>query len=570
MSGSNSRTANELAARLKAMELAVNNLPVGVGLFHHDGRPLFINTLLKQFYQIDEKIFTKDTTFEDLIRRGAFDILKIDPREHFARVNAALSAGSDYCTDIEVGDRIVSVHDKPLPGGYLLSTQQDITERVKAERQVRHLANHDILTGLPNRGAFAQHLDDTIRRAGRHDKRFAILSADVDHFKDVNDVFGHAAGDALLKEMAQRFRHCVGDGFLARLGGDEFTFIISKGHFPEAAISLADRLLEATAEEITFDGQTFMVSLSVGIAMFPTDGNKSGVLLSNADAALYRAKADGRGVIRSFEAHMDRKIHEQRRLQQDLKLALARQEFLIYFQPQADTARRIHGFEALLRWNHPSRGIIPPEEFIPVAEESGLIVDIGHWVLREACREAASWTQPLTLSVNVSPVQFRHGGLSAFVHSVLLETGLNPNRLEIEVTEGVLVHDFTRALSQLRKLKNLGVRIAMDDFGTGYSSLSYLQAFPFDTLKIDKSFVTRLGQSDGADEIVRAVIGLGRGLRLPVVAEGVETAAQLDFLTRENCQKVQGFLIGEPGPIETYAEITGSGDRPAPKLKAQA
>lgn len=569
MPASKSKSSEKLAARVSAMELAANNLPVGVGLFHLDGRPIFMNALLSEFYGLDKTTLKSSMTFKDLIENGAFDDWKIDPATHFARVWAALDAGEDYRADVEVGDRIISVHDKRLPGDLLLSTQQDITQRVKAERQVRHMANHDALTGLPNRSAFAQHLDDTIRYAGRRRGSFAVLSVDIDHFKDVNDVFGHAAGDALLKEMAQRFRRCAGDGFLARLGGDEFTFIISEGHFPEAAISLADRLLEVTAEEMLFEGQSFMVGLSVGIALYPTDGDSAGILLSNADAALYRAKADGRGVIRSFEPHMDKKIHQQRRMQQDLKLALARKEFRLYFQPQADMTRKVYGFEALLRWRHPSRGVVGPEEFIPIAEESGLIVDIGQWVLREACREAASWTQPLTISVNVSPIQFRHGDLSACVHAILLETGLSPGRLEIEVTEGVLVHDFSRALSQLRKLKNLGIRIAMDDFGTGYSSLSYLQAFPFDTLKIDKSFVTRLGQSDSADEIVRAVIGLGRGLKLPIVAEGVETAAQLDFLMREQCQKVQGYLIGHPRPIENYAAVTGSDSQPAASFEAQ-
>ena len=280
-------------------------------------------------------------------------------------------------------------------------------------------------------------------------------------------------------------------------------------------------------------------------------------MLSNADAALYRAKAEGRGTIRFFAAEMDRQLREKRSLQHDLRSALERHELKLFYQPQATTGGEITGFEALARWQHPKRGMVPPAEFIPIAEESSLIMSIGEWVLREACAEAASWPRPLQIAVNLSPAQFKQGDLPALVHTILLQTGLSPSRLELEITEGVLIGDFTRALSILRRLKALGVRIAMDDFGTGYSSLSYLQSFPFDKIKIDRSFIADVQSSHQSAAIVRAVIGLARGLEVPVVAEGVETSEQLAFLSQESCSEIQGYLIGKPSPIASYDEMVG-------------
>jgi predicted signal transduction protein with EAL and GGDEF domain len=299
------------------------------------------------------------------------------------------------------------------------------------------------------------------------------------------------------------------------------------------------------------------VGLSIGIAIFPTDAADAAMLQSNADAALYSTKANGRGQVRFFEPDMDERLRERRALQRDLQCAVERGEVAVHYQPQSRVGDGVIGFEALVRWRHPSRGQIAPKTFIPLAEESGLIISIGEWILREACREAASWPRPLQIAVNLSAVQFQHGDLPAMVHSVLLETGLAAHRLELEITEGVLLGDFSRALSILRRLKGLGVHIAMDDFGTGYSSLSYLQSFPFDKIKIDQSFVQNLARSPHSAAIIRAVIGLGRGLSLPVMAEGVETAEQLAFLTDEACDEVQGYLVGRPLPIEHDAELVG-------------
>jgi predicted signal transduction protein with EAL and GGDEF domain len=311
------------------------------------------------------------------------------------------------------------------------------------------------------------------------------------------------------------------------------------------------------ADDIESAGHSLKIGLSIGVAIFPHDGTEANTLLVNADAALYRAKAEGRGSIRFFEPDMDKRLRDRRALQHDLQSAMARHELTLNYQPQALIGGKIIGFEALIRWRHPSRGMVQPNEFIPLAEDSGLIVPIGEWVLREACREAASWPKPLQIAVNLSPIQFRHGDLPELVHSILLTTGLAANRLELEITESVLIDDFSRAVSILRRLKSLGVRIAMDDFGTGYSSLSYLQSFPFDKIKIDQTFISNLEHNPQSAAIIRAVIGLGRGLDLPVVAEGVESAGQLAFLANELCDEVQGFLVGHPLPIDDYAQWTG-------------
>jgi diguanylate cyclase (GGDEF)-like protein/PAS domain S-box-containing protein len=440
---------------------------------------------------------------------------------------------------------------------YLLTVVDDRTHRRRAEAQIARLVHHDLLTGLPNRAAFTACIDATIETSTKDDQSFALLSIDFDRFKEVNDVYGHAAGDDLLRQVSKRLQAAVGGAFLARLSGDEFVVIATDGEQPGAAEALADRLLAAVTEEFSIKGQSVNTALSIGIAIFPVDGVDSTTLIGNADAALYRAKAEGRGMFRFFEANMDKRLRERRVLQQELRTAIERNELTLHYQPQARIDGEIIGFEALIRWQHPQRGTIPPGTFIPLAEENGLIVAMGEWVMREACRQAASWPNPLQIAINLSPVQFRHGDLPGLVHSVLLETGLAPERLEFEITEGVLIDDFSRAVAILRRLKALGARIAMDDFGTGYSSLSYLQSFPFDKIKIDKAFISNLEHNNQSATIIRAVIGLARGLELPVLAEGVETKEQLAFLAKESCNEIQGYLIGRPLAIDEYAALTG-------------
>jgi diguanylate cyclase (GGDEF)-like protein len=413
---------------------------------------------------------------------------------------------------------------------------------------------------LPNRAAFNECFAATLERAAANNEQFSIMSADFDHFKEINDLFGHSIGDALLCEASRRLQAAAAGAFLARIGGDEFMLIVTDGEQPAAAASLAERLLAAFADDFAVDGRQLKIGLTIGGAVYPKDGTDAKTLMVNADIALYRAKADMRESALFFSPEMSARLGERLALQNDLRSAIARGELLLHYQPQVRMSGETVGFEALLRWQSPTRGMVSPATFIPVAEESGLILPIGEWVLREACREAASWPQPLTVAVNISPVQFQHSDLPRLVHSILLETGLAPARLELEVTEGVLINDFSRAVSILRRLKSLGVGIALDDFGTGYSSLSYLHSFAFDRIKIDRTFIGDLEHNRHSMAIVRAVIGLGHSLGVPIIAEGVETEIQHAFLVQEGCDAMQGYLTGRPLPIADYAELVG---RPA-------
>src|SRR5262249_41996183 len=443
---------------------------------------------------------------------------------------------------------------------YIVAVVEDITARKAAEARIAHLSDHDPLTDLPHGGTFRTHLEQLLERAKAGGEATAVLRLDLDRFKEANDVFGRSAGDAALREIASRLRRDADDAYLARSGRDEFTLIV-EGPQPSSAEALAGRLQEAIGEKIILADHALRIGASIGIAVFPSDGSDAGTLMANADAALHRAKADGRGTVRFFEGAMDTRLREHRALQHDLRSAIPH-ELIIHYQPQFRINREPIGFEALLRWQHPSRGLIAPETFIPLAENSGLISPIGAWVLREACREAASWPKPLQISVNLSPVQFRQGDIAAMVRATLAETGLAPGRLELEITEGVLIDDHARAISILRELKSLGVQIALDDFGTGYSSLSYLQSFPFDKIKIDRSFVSNLQTSEQSTSIVGAIIALTHSLNVHVVAEGVETDEQFAFLAREACDEVQGHLLGQPAPIERYAQLIARSGAP--------
>jgi diguanylate cyclase (GGDEF)-like protein/PAS domain S-box-containing protein len=444
---------------------------------------------------------------------------------------------------------------------------RDLQARKQAEQHIRFLAHYDSLTGIPNRSTFNRQLDQEIASALEKGRALAVLCLDLDRFKDVNDLFGHAAGDAALKGVAMRITAVLRDGqMLARLSGDEFAIIVPELSNPEAAGRIAENILEVLQAPNEDPDADSPISTSIGIAICPNDATERQALLSHADTALYRAKNEGRGIYRFFEASMGAAVRDRRLLEHDLRNAISRGQLHLVYQPQKDiTDGRIVGFEALLRWNHPTRGNVPPVEFIPVAEESGIIPQIGEWVLRTACSEAATWTRPLIVAVNVSAVQIHNANFAHLVHEILFETGLAPGRLELEITETALVRDLNRALATLRRIKILGVRIAMDDFGTGYSSLSNLRAFPFDKIKIDGSFIKSVNVNDQAAAIVRSVLGLGRALRLPVLAEGVETAAELAFLESELCDQVQGYLLGRPGEIAGFRQLT-HGDDVAPDL----
>jgi diguanylate cyclase (GGDEF)-like protein/PAS domain S-box-containing protein len=470
------------------------------------------------------------------------------------------------------GTRIVTATRLPVTDAfgkpqYLISVIRDITENKRSEQRIAHMTHHDSLTDLPNRTAFNSCIDATVELAAATGENFAVLTIDIDRFKAVNDVFGHIVGDALLREVARRLETASSGAFIARVGGDEFIVITPTGPQPAAAEALAARLNAAVDADIDIDGHPLRVGLTIGVGIFPQDGSDATTLVANADAALYRAKSEARGSIRFFEKSMDKQLREKRALQQDLRTAVMRGELELHYQPLARIDGTITGFEALARWHHPRHGLVPPSTFIPLAEETGMIGALGEWVLRTACREAAAWPRKLGIAINLSPAQFQRD-LPNLVHHVLLDTGLSPSRLEVEITEGVLIGDFNRAVAILRRLKHLGVRIAMDDFGTGYSSLSYLQSFPFDKIKIDQAFIANLSHSQQAATIIRAVIGLGRGLGVPVSAEGVETKEQLAFLAAENCSEIQGYLIGRPKPITDYAEMVGRA--PDRKLKVVA
>ncbi len=465
--------------------------------------------------------------------------------------------------------RRVAIGDAQGKPKYLVTTYADVTDRRQSEQRLAYMAFHDALTRLPNRAAFVQSLEQMIDSCSQIEEKFAVISIDLDRFKEINDVCGHAFGDKLLIEVSKRIQAASMGAVVARLSGDEFGLIVD-GEQPEAGKGLATRIVQSMKDEFEIDGQSVRASLTCGIAIYPDNGIDAAALLANADAALSRGKSNARGSIRFFEAEMDLQLREMRALHHDLASAMKNSELFLHYQPQAIAGLEIVGFESLIRWNHPVRGMVPPSAFIPIAEESGLIIELGEWILRDACREAASWQKPLQIAVNLSPAQFQHGDLVGLVHSILLETGLAPSRLELEITEGVLIRDFDRGLSLLRRLKALGVKIAMDDFGSGYSSLAYLQAFPFDKIKIDRDFVMNLGRNKQSAAIIRSVIGLGHGLNVPIVAEGVETKEQLQFLVDESCDQYQGYFIGRPNLISEFDEIIGREGEKSQKVSSVA
>ncbi len=555
--------SEELERTKKFLELIVDNIPVSLTVKRvSDGKYLLANRSAEVILNRRREDATGLTAGEIFNPREAKLIVERD--------EAAIKRGGLITEEHPISTkdglrlyltrRMTVVDDAGKPQ-YLIKTHEDVTDRRQTKSRMAHMAYHDGLTDLPNRAAFLQALAQMIEACEGTEEQFAVLSVDLDGLKEINDVFGHAVGDKLLIEVARRIEVVSRGGVVARLSGDEFGLIID-GRQPEAGVALATQLAMSLANEFPIDGKPVRIGMTTGIAIFPSNGADAASLLANASVALFRAKAKSRGSISVFEPEMDQQIRDRRAMHQELSLAVRNGEISLYYQPQAKAGRTpassaVIGFEALARWAHPTRGFVPPDHFIPLAEESGLIVEMGEWILREACREAASWPAPLQIAVNLSPAQFMQGDLVSLVHSILLETGLSPGRLELEITEGVLIEDFDRGLALLRRLKALGVRISMDDFGSGYSSLSYLQAFPFDKIKVDRAFVMNLERNPQSAAIVRAVIGLGHGLEMSIVAEGVETQEQLTFLAQEGCDSVQGYFIGRPAPIAQYSLLVG-------------
>jgi diguanylate cyclase (GGDEF)-like protein/PAS domain S-box-containing protein len=569
-----SQAHREASESRSMLDSIVANLPIGVFVkdMNDDIRYILYNEACAQIVGVDAS---------DIVGRTDLAVFSSNQGVEFRRQDAAVFAGGTSFTAEEViprpsgEERIVRTIKRVLPAPpglsprYLLGVAEDVTERRSYQQRIAHIALHDALTDLPNRAFFTEHLE-ALLSAGAG--AFALFLIDVDHFKVINDSLGHPAGDALLREIGGRLTALKGDGIVARLGGDEFALVAPIPHENAAkeAAERAGRLMAAFEAPFHFDGACEHIAASVGVALAPEHGGDVNTLFRNADLALYAAKADGRSTFRFYESEMRLHAEQRHALTVELRRGLAENEFELFFQPLLSLCEnRITGFEALIRWRHPERGLLAPGAFIAVAEEAGLIVPIGEWVIRTACRAAASWPDGLSVAVNLSSLQFRQIGLLASVVSALSASGLRPDRLELEITESVLLSDSRQNLQILHALRALGIRIAMDDFGTGYSSLSNLRSFPFSKIKMDRSFTAGIGSDPGSLAIARAVMGLATGFNLVTTAEGVETAEQLERLRGENFGEAQGYYIAKPMPEgEVEAFLAGYGQALPVKLSA--
>ena len=553
-----SKRKAELTSQNQRFDAAINNMVQGLVMFDQENRLLVCNSQYAKMYGLTAdhvKVGTPHRTI--LEHRVATSMYPKDQEDFVERSIERTSSRNPYVFVGEFADgRIISCSYQPIVGGGWVGVHQDITEQRRVEQKIAHMAHHDALTGLPNRVLLREQLNHHLSSV-RRGASFAVLCMDLDYFKQVNDTLGHPVGDALLCAVAKRLCECVRDtDVVARLGGDEFAIIQIGVEQPTSASTLAQRLVDALARPFTADDHEIVIATSVGISLAPNDGTDSDILLKNADMALYRAKENGRNGFSFFEPEMDAKMHERRTLEINLRKAIAVGEFELFYQPlvnlETDT---LSGFEALLRWNHPTQGIIAPATFIPLAEDTGLIVPLGEWVLRQACSEAAKWPDNIKVAVNLSPVQFRNKNLVSTVASAITNSGIAPDRLELEITETAVLQNTEQTLAALHMLQGIGVRVSMDDFGTGYSSLSYLRSFPFDKIKIDQSFVRDLDKGDEAIAIIRAVSGLGKTLGMMTTVEGIETKSQLEQIRAEGCTEVQGYLFSKPQPASEVPRL---------------
>jgi diguanylate cyclase (GGDEF)-like protein len=542
-----------LRVRNFQFDTAINNMSQGLCFFDSDHRLIVCNDRFVEMYDIAPECVSPGMSLIEIVdlrfEAGSFPAMTRDEYLHW-RTNVAVSnEAKDSIVELMNG-RTFKIRHRPMAGGGWVATHEDITEQRQSEVKIEYMAHHDALTDLANRVLLNDRLEQALGRV-QHSEMVAVHHLDLDQFKAVNDTFGHPCGDKLLRTVAERLRGLVGEAdTIARMGGDEFVIVQATIADPADATSLAQAVIEALSEPYDIiDGQQAVIGVSIGISVGPGDGSNPDKLLRNADLALYRAKSDGRGTFRFFEPVMDLQMQTRRVLEQDLRKALPSGEFELYYQPVVNLAsKEISGFEALIRWNHPSKGMISPADFIPLAEEIGFIVPMGEWVIRQACATAAQWPDNLHVAVNISAIQFRSPGLMQVIVSALAASGLAPTRLEIEITESVLLHNKEATLAVLHQLRALGIRIAMDDFGTGYSSLTYLQSFPFDKIKIDRSFVKNITENSSSLNIVRAVAALANGMGMTATAEGVETAEQLHSIASEGCTEMQGFLFSRPLP----------------------
>ena len=541
-----------LSAQNVQLDAALNNMVQGLAMFDAQCKLVLCNGRYGEIYGLGPEQVAIGTTLRQITEHRTANGLRAD-RSPDEIVEAMLLRREDanfkqllsYLSD----GRCIAITVQAMADGGTVTTHQDITEQRRSEAKITHMALHDALTGLPNRVLLNERLEHALALSKRGEL-VAMHMLDLDHFKHVNDTLGHPAGDKLLQIATRRLRSLVREiDTVARMGGDEFAILQLSLSQPSDATALATRIIEILSAPYDVDGQQVVVGTSIGIALGPIDGDNPNEIIRNADLALYRAKGDGRGTYRFFESEMDVQMQTRRELERDLRGALPAKEFELHYQPVVDLATNdISGFEALIRWRHPERGLVAPGTFIPLAEEIGLIVPIGEWALREACRMASTWPNGLRVAVNLSAAQFKGPGLVQVIANALASSGLEADRLELEITETLLLQDSETTLTMLYELRNLGVRIVMDDFGTGYSSLSYLQRFPFDKIKIDRSFVKDIAESTGSLNIVRAVSALARGLGIASTAEGVETPEQLEAIKAEGCEEVQGFLFSRPLP----------------------
>jgi diguanylate cyclase (GGDEF)-like protein len=548
--------ARELLLEKLRLDTAVNNMGQGLLLFDASERLIVCNRKYLDMYGLSAEVIKPGCSFRDVLRhREATGSFSGDVEGYCDEILQNVHTAN--VSVIETSDgRLIQIGNEPVPGGGWVATHEDVTERVRSQETIVHLAHYDALTDLPNRILFRAHIERKLA-GSEAGKRFAILYIDVDEFKSVNDTLGHLVGDELLKSIASRLQACVGPGDLvARLGGDEFAVV--KAEFGEIAeiAALAEAVHAAIRSPSDCLGQELSMDASIGIALAPEHGTNLEELLKRADLAMYAAKAGGRRTYRFFAPEMDVRMKNRLKLEADLRHAMRDGGLEIHYQPLVDLGtNKVTGCEALLRWRHSERGMIPPAEFIPVAEEAGLINQLGEWVLRRACADAVSWPVEIRLAVNVSPVQFKSDTLALKVVSALAESGLSADRLELEITEAVLIRDDEEALAILTQLRGLGVRIALDDFGTGYSSLSYLRRFPFDKIKIDRSFVSDLAEVDGSSTIVQAVVAMASARRMTTTAEGVETEEQREILCRLGCGQMQGYLFSPAVPAARLQDL---------------
>lgn len=544
---------NELNTQNARFDAALNNMSQALCMVDMHQRLIVCNVRFTELFGLEQDDVPPGTPMGEIFRKIAHQA-RMDPglvRSIQSAQEALVFSHSPggFLREVDHGPAVAVSH-QPMIGGGWVATYQEVTEQRRAEARIRFMAHHDSLTGLANRVLLHEHMT-TFLREHRQGERLAVLCVDLDQFKNVNDTLGHPVGDALLRVVAERLRRCVrAEDTIARIGGDEFAVLQYSGDHPRQAELLAQRIVDSLCKPYSLDGQRAIIGASVGIAIAPECDGDPTVLLKCADMALYRAKSDGRGTYRFFEAEMDAEIQARRMMELDLREALSKNELAMYYQPVFNLAEdRIAGFEALMRWNHHDGGMIPPSQFIPLAEELGLIIPMGEWAIRQACADAAEWPADLKVAVNLSPVQFRDDNLVRSIEDALSSTGLDPRRLELEITETALLRDTQTVTGVLHRLRKRGVRIVLDDFGTGYSSLSYLRSFPFDKLKIDQSFVREMATRPDCLAIVNSIAALASRLGITTTAEGVETAEHLAQVRAAGCGEAQGYYFDRPQPV---------------------